>query len=129
MVTAFRISRPLRLFRLAVLLFALLSTHGVHSHGLAAHESPLTAVTATAATSVDFTDHDTAPGHHSGDEAEHRAESCASGQPPYRADLPVRGTTPLGFAELTRLHAPAFTLPANAVPASVTWRDPAILRV
>ncbi|MET4923790.1 hypothetical protein P3L51_15730 [Streptomyces sp. PSRA5] len=137
MFSAFRVSRPLRArprtagperaLWLAVLLLALLYTHGVNGHNAAAHASPLAAVTATAAT--DFDGHDVAPAQHDGDEAEHGSESCASGQPPYRADLPARGTTPLGFAELTQVHAPAFAVPADAVPASGMWRDPAILRV
>ncbi|MFC8824594.1 hypothetical protein ACFT9I_04445 [Streptomyces sp. NPDC057137] len=138
MLTAFRLSRPLRArlrmagperaLWLAVLLLALLYTHGVNGHNAAAHASPLAAVTASAE-STEFGGRDAAPAHHDGDEAEHGSESCASGQPPYRADLPARGTTPLGFAELTQIHAPAFAVPADAVPASATWRDPAILQV
>ncbi|WP_405609906.1 hypothetical protein [Streptomyces sp. NBC_01508] len=146
MFTAFRTSRAFwRVFRLAVLLFALLYTHGVNNHNTTAHMSPVVAVTATATTaatttassassaatasSADFADHDTAPGHHNGDETEHRAESCASGQPPYRADLPARGSTPLGSAELTHLRTPARTVAADAVPTSAVRRDPGNLRV
>ncbi|MFC8074157.1 hypothetical protein ACFUN8_01290 [Streptomyces sp. NPDC057307] len=140
MFTAFRVSRPLRarlrmagperVLWLAVLLLALLYTHGVNGHNASAHASPLAAVTATAsAESTEFGGRDAAPAPHDGDEAEHGSESCASGQPPYRAELPARATTPLGFAELTRVHAPASAVPADAVPVSATWRDPAILRV
>lgn len=143
MFTAFRLSRPLRArpqmagperaLWLAVLLLALLYTHGVNGHNAAAHASPLAAMTEVSASTstvpTDFADRDVAPAQHDGDEAEHGSESCASGQPPYRADLPAPGTTPLGFAEPTRCHVPSFTAPSDAVAASATGRDPAILRV
>lgn len=149
MFTAFRLSRPLRArlrmagperaLWLAVLLLALLYTHGVNGHNASAHASPLAAMTEMTATaspastastgSTGFADRDVAPAQHDGDEAEHGSESCASGQPPYRADLPAPGTTPLGFAELTRRHVPSFTAPSDAVAPSATGRDPAILRV
>ncbi|MFF2938843.1 hypothetical protein ACFVSQ_03240 [Streptomyces niveus] len=138
MFTAFRVSRPLRARRqmagperalwLAVLLLALLYTHGVNGHNAVAHASPLAAMSEVSA-STDFTDRDVTPAQHDGDEAEHGSESCASGQPPYRADVPAPRTTPLGLAELTRVHAPFRTPPSDAVAASGTWRDPAILRV
>lgn len=119
---------PSRAFWLAVLLLPLLYTHGVNGHNAATHASPVVAVSATAST--DFGDHDSAPCHHDGDEAEHGSESCASGQPQYRADLPTPDTTPLRFAELTRSHAPASMATADAFPAaSAEWRDPGILRV
>ncbi|MFF2186852.1 hypothetical protein [Streptomyces sp. NPDC058155] len=138
MFTAFRISRPRRArrklagpsraFWLAVLLLALLYTHGVNGHNAATHASPVVAVTATAP--AEFGNHDTAPCHHDGDEAEHGSESCASGQPQYRADLPARGTTPLCVAELTRIHAPASMATADTFPTSCAeLRDPGILRV
>ncbi|MET9551695.1 hypothetical protein [Streptomyces sp. NPDC006645] len=161
MFPALRVSRPLRARRrtagperalwLAVLLLALLYTHGVNGHNAVAHASPLAAMTevaeaasaasAASATetesvpeaaptaSTDFAGHDVAPAQHDGDEAEHGSESCASGQPPYRADLPARGTTPLGLAAPTRCQLPLSTVPSDAVAASATWRDPAILRV
>ncbi|MFB8348118.1 hypothetical protein [Streptomyces niveus] len=144
MFTAFRISRPRRArrqlagpsraFWLAVLLLALLYTHGVNGHNAATHASPVLAVAAVAAapatTSDDFGNHDVAPCHHDGDEAEHGSESCASGQPQYRADLPARGTTPLCVVELTRLHNPASTAIADPLPMSCAERrDPGILRV
>ncbi|MFE3120950.1 hypothetical protein [Streptomyces niveus] len=147
MFTAFRFSRPLRARRqmagperalwLAVLLLALLYTHGVNGHNAVAHASPLAAmseVTATATATAskaptDFADRDVTPAQHDGDEAEHGSESCASGQPPYRADVPAPRTTPLGLAELTRVHVPFRTPPSDAVAVSGTWRDPAILRV
>lgn len=138
MFTAFRVSRPLRARRqmagperalwLAVLLLALLYTHGVNGHNAVAHASPLAAMSEVTA-SADFADRDVTPAQHDGDEAEHGSESCASGQPPYRADVPAPRTTPLGLAELTRVHVPFRTLPSGAVAASGTWRDPAILRV
>lgn len=112
---------------LAVLLLALLYTHGVNGHNAATHASPVVAVTATASTA--FEEHDIAPCHHDGDEAEHGSESCASGQPQYRADLPARGTTPLCFTELTHCRVPAFLVTADAFPASAGPRDPGILRV
>lgn len=120
---------PSRAFWLAVLLLALLYTHGVNGHNAATHaSSPVVAVTAT--TPADSGDHDSAPCHHDGDEAEHGSESCASGQPQYRADLPVPGTTPLRFAELTRSHVPAATAMDGVFPASSDEpRDPGILRV
>lgn len=118
---------PERALWLAVLLLALLYTHGVNGHNASAHASPLAAVTAAA--SADFADHDAAPTHHDGDEAEHGSESCASGQPSYRADLPFRDLAPLGFMDLTHSGARTFTVPCDAVAASATGRDPAILRV
>lgn len=138
MFTAFRISRarrarrqlagPSRAFWLAVLLLALLYTHGVNGHNAATHASPVVAVTSAA--SGDFGNHDTAPCHHDGDEAEHGSESCASGQPQYRADLPARGTTPHRVAELTRLQSSASSATAEAFPPSCAeQRDPGILRV
>ncbi|MEV8416983.1 hypothetical protein AB0P45_25755 [Streptomyces niveus] len=143
MFTALRFSRPLRARRqmagperalwLAVLLLALLYTHGVNGHNAVAHASPLASmseVTATASKApTDFADRDVTPAQHDGDEAEHGSESCASGQPPYRADVPAPRTTPLGLAELTRVHVPFRTPPSDAVAVSGTWRDPAILRV
>ncbi|MFF2639539.1 hypothetical protein ACFVUB_06785 [Streptomyces niveus] len=144
MFTAFRVSRPLRARRqmagperalwLAVLLLALLYTHGVNGHNAVAHASPLAAMSEVSevsevSASTDFTDRDVTPAQHDGDEAEHGSESCASGQPPYRADVPAPRTTPLGLAELTRVHVPFRTPPSDAVAASGTWRDPAILRV
>ncbi|MEV8426589.1 hypothetical protein [Streptomyces niveus] len=143
MFTAFRVSRPLRARRqmagperalwLAVLLLALLYTHGVNGHNAVAHASPLAAMSEVTATvskaPTDFADRDVTPAQHDGDEAEHGSESCASGQPPYRADVPAPRTTPLGLAELTRVHVPFRTPPSDAVAAFGTWRDPAILRV
>ncbi|MEV8286226.1 hypothetical protein [Streptomyces niveus] len=147
MFTALRFSRPLRARRqmagperalwLAVLLLALLYTHGVNGHNAVAHASPLAAMSEVAATATataskaptDFADRDVTPAQHDGDEAEHGSESCASGQPPYRADVPAPRTTPLGLAELTRVHVPSRTPPSDAVAVSGTWRDPAILRV
>ncbi|MFC9745561.1 hypothetical protein [Streptomyces niveus] len=138
MFTAFRVSRPLwarrqmagpeRALWLAVLLLALLYTHGVNGHNAVAHASPLAAMSEVSA-STDFADRDVTPAQHDGDEAEHGSESCASGQPPYRADVPAPRTTPLGLAELTRVHVPFRTPPSDAVATSGTWRDPAILRV
>ncbi|MGW1017728.1 hypothetical protein [Streptomyces niveus] len=149
MFTAFRFSRPLRARRqmagperalwLAVLLLALLYTHGVNGHNAVAHASPLAAMSEVTATAnaaataskapTDFADRDVTPAQHDGDEAEHGSESCASGQPPYRADVPAPRTTPLGLAEPTRVHVPFRTPPSDAVAVSGTWRDPAILRV
>ncbi|MFD9872624.1 hypothetical protein ACFWWX_36150, partial [Streptomyces niveus] len=126
-----QLAGPSRAFWLAVLLLALLYTHGVNGHNAATHASPVLAVTAApATTSDDFGNHDVAPCHHDGDEAEHGSESCASGQPQYRADLPARGTTPLCVVELTRLHNPASTAIADPLPMSCAERrDPGILRV
>ncbi|MFD6335784.1 hypothetical protein ACFWGI_40235, partial [Streptomyces niveus] len=122
---------PERALWLAVLLLALLYTHGVNGHNAVAHASPLAAMSEVSevSASTDFTDRNVTPAQHDGDEAEHGSESCASGQPPYRADVPAPRTTPLGLAELTRVHAPFRTPPSDAVAASGTWRDPAILRV
>ncbi|TXL89532.1 hypothetical protein [Streptomyces sp. IB2014 016-6] len=138
MFSAFRIScprrarhelaGPSRALRLAVLLLALLYTHGVNGHNADTHASPVVAVTAAAST--EFGNHDTAPCHHDGDEAEHGSESCASGQPQYRADLPARGTTPLCVTELTRIHVFASTATPGTFPMSCAeQRDPGILRV
>lgn len=123
-----QLAGPSRAFWLAVLLLALLYTHGVNGHNAATHASPVVAVSATAP--ADSGNHDVAPCHHDGDEAEHGSESCASGQPQYRADLPARGTTPLCVVALTRLHSPASTATADTFPTSCAeQRAAGILRV
>ncbi|WP_434594106.1 DUF6153 family protein [Streptomyces sp. A5-4] len=138
MVTALRTSRlfrarshvagPLQVFWLAALLLGLLYTHGVSAESAAAHGSP-GGTTTTAMASSPHADHEVAPAHHGGGEAEHAAESCVSGQPQQGADLPAPCAKPLDFSRLTHVRTLAVDWSTEAGSTSATRRDPAILRI
>ncbi len=112
---------------LAVLLLALLYTHGVSGESAAHHSAPGVTMSATSATPES---HEHAPPHHHDDDGTgHASDHCVSGQPPQGADLPSPCPTPFVIASFPHARTITHSRATEAGITSAERRDPAILRV